>query len=133
MVALSRAVGQVPGPLGAVCLGGESLALFERRGRRSYVDALDVLGHVELQGAFAERGAQSGIGALAAFVAGYVKTRGAPEPVRGHRLQVGGRRLGRSAALRAPGDVRQLLVPSKILFPPSKVRGLLRGPSRPAF
>ncbi len=93
MVSLGRAVVQKPGSARAVGLGRQQLGPLVGGRRRTQVDALDVLGDVQQQGAVAQRSPQPGIGPLPALVARHVEAGRAAEAVRADRVEVRRRRL----------------------------------------
>ncbi len=90
VVALGGAVGEEPGPPGAVEVGGEDLGLVERRReRRRDVDAAGVLGDVHQQRVVADVVAQRRVGAGPALVPGDAEAGRLAEAVGRERVEVG--------------------------------------------
>ena len=103
VVSLRRPVGEEPGPLCAVGLGGQALGLLERRRARAAVDSVHVGRHVEQEGVLTQRVQEARVRTRPALVAGHREAGRAPEAEADHRVQVGsGRLLGVGAILAQP-------------------------------
>jgi hypothetical protein len=103
VVALGRAVGEKPGPLCAVGLGGQDLRLVVRGGPGPEVDPRHRLVDIEGQ-RLADGPAQAGVGPRPALVPGDMKPGRPPEAVGGERVQI--RRALLAPRERRPGGRR---------------------------